>query len=107
MTGLYMNMLRESNPTRDTLEECNRRLGLADDPNTLKLPAVLGEVIWKGEEAEFESVNKAMSCGDIEGVCRKVMSITPDWLRYSTEPSVMKHDIEVVALSVSARRATA
>lgn len=105
MTNLYLRMTKIYNPCNDTLVECNRRLGLVDNPNALKLPAVLQDKIWNADAEEtFAKVNKDILCGDLTGVCQKVLAITPSWLQYGRKPDEMRHDIEVVASCVSQRR---
>jgi hypothetical protein len=105
MTTLYLKMAQIYTPCKGTLEECNRRLGLVDNVDALKLPAVLQDKIWKDELQEtFEKVDKDISRGDISGVCQKVLSITPRWLQYGNQTGAMQHDIEVIASCVSRRR---
>lgn len=105
MTTLYLKMAGIYTPSKDTLEECNKRLGLVCNVDALKLPAVLQDTIWdRTASATLEKVDKEISRGDINGVCQRVIAITPRWLRYGSHSDAMRHDIEAIANCVIQRK---
>lgn len=104
MTTLYLKMSQRYNASV-SLEECNRQLGLVENVDALKLPAALQNKVWKDDKQEtFDTVAAAISNGDTSSVSQAVMSITPAWLKYDVDTSLMENDIDTIVGCVAQRR---
>jgi len=100
MTSLYLQMVRDHNPSKESLEDVNKRFRLVMDSDKLVLPAVLRGLIWKNEQVNA-LVEKEISKGDITGACATVVAVTPKWLRYGASTDAMIRDAREVAQSAS------
>lgn len=104
MTTLYLKMSQRYNASV-SLEECNRQLGLVENVDALKLPAALQNKVWKDDKQEtFDTVAAAISNGDTSSISQAVMSITPTWLKYDADTTLMENDIDTIVGCVAQRR---
>jgi hypothetical protein len=106
MTTLYLK-ISQSARTSNSLEECNRQLGLVDNVAALKLPAAIKDKVWCSTNlSTFDKVATAITSGDTSTVSQAVMSITPAWLNYDAGSCLMKNDIDAVVFCISRQRVT-
>jgi hypothetical protein len=104
MTTLYLK-ISQSARTSNSLEECNRQLGLVDNVAALELPAAIKDKVWCSSNlSTFDKVASAIKTGDTSSVSLAVLSITPAWLNYDAGSCLMKNDIDAVVSCVSRQR---
>jgi len=96
VTTLYLEMVRESEPSTDTLEELNRLFKLAGDSDALMVPALLKGVFWGKRSEVIQQASEKLNAGDINQSCQQILSITPAWMRYGEGSTEMLADTKSV-----------
>lgn len=96
VTTLYLEMVRESDPSTDTLEELNRLFKLAGDPDALMVPALLKGIVWRKRSDVIQEASDKLTAGDINQSCQKILEITPAWMRYGAGGTEMLADTKSV-----------
>lgn len=107
MTTLYLQMIRNTNPSKDCLEDLNRLFKLVGDVNALRLPSLLRQKIWGNKDAAIRRADEKLAEGNLDEACQTVLSNTPRWLRYdkkTPEGLDQQNDVKDVALKVAQDR---
>lgn len=104
ITTLYLQMVREFEPTVKALEDLNRRFGLVDNPDALKWPSRFRNDVWSKRSQGIQEADEKLAQGDLHEACNTVLQITPRWLHYGANEGDMRQDIEEVAKVVVGER---
>jgi len=89
-TTLFMQLAQLQNFNRERMSQLNESLELARSEQALEFPCLLCNVVW----GENISKNKPYITGNEEEAVSFIVSLIPDWLRYSQAPMI--DDIRLV-----------
>ena len=94
IASIYFRMVRDYDPSPDTLEEVNRIFYLVNDMRVLWLPATFARVFWKDQAVE--RVAKCMSDGNLRSAAETLYAVAPRWLRYNGIDTMMADTLKVL-----------
>lgn len=116
ITSLYFQLTRKETASDEMMEKLNKVMELASvTPSSLRLPAQFHHLFWDEEKlkqvlkgcdaSETECLWDQALSTDIDQVSKGILTVTPSWLRYGREETMLKdlrrllfwHDKDVAA----------
>ena len=94
MASLYFRLIRNYDPDKSVLEECNRLFYLVNNSGALILPALTCRRVWKNRPVD-EVVEHQLQ-GREKMAAEAIYGSMPKWLRYMDRETMLKDTAKVL-----------
>lgn len=94
MATLYFRLIRNYDPDKSVLDECNRLFYLVNNSNALILPCLWSRRVWKNKPVE-EVVEHHLQGRD-KMAAETIYGTMPKWLRYMDRETMLRDAAKVL-----------
>lgn len=100
ITSLYSHVVRIEHLRAEAVSKLNEIMGLARREEALQFPVAYHEVVWNNTGIDTvlseELLNKDIADDQALEVSRKVVRLTPKWIRYGREDDMVQDVFELI-----------